>query len=188
MNAKLLAGCLLLCACSGGNSDKTPAYTVGAFLGGGSFLFGSDSSGCTYRALPSVAEIGASGTMAKLVGEGTVFKACGETRTSIQVLQPTTARIDGPARVVVGGVQEDSYRAKVLARGRELEGAVQGAVQPEWTLGEDCKGVAVFKPVLGSQDTGGPSIVRELDAATPGKCTLKVSLLGVSAERTISIE
>lgn len=188
MTAKLLLVSLCLCACSSGKSDPTPAHAVGTFLGGGSFLFGPDTSGCTYEAPPSVAEIGGSRTMAKLVGEGTVTKVCGDKRTSIQVLSPTRARIDGPAKVAVGGAQEEPYRAQVLAGDRELEGAVQGSVQPEWALGEDCKGVAAFQRVLGAQDTGGRSILRYLDAMKPGKCTLKVSLLGVSAERVIQVE
>ena len=165
-----------------------PAYAVGTYVGGGSWLFGP--SDCTYDAPPSVARLvkrdSGETFMAELTGEGEIAETCRNTKTVYDVVRATAGRIDGPANLQAG-VTSGPYAFVPLAGGRELRGVEQGGASPAWSLGKDCEGVAVFGVVSGSQDTGGGDITRTLVAARAGACTVTATILGITAARTIQV-
>lgn len=156
------------------------AYAVGTYLG---------SDHCTYEAAPSVVDHSGPGSV-KLIGEGTVTETCGDTKEVIDVLHPTALRIDGPAHIKAGATPgiSDNFNIIALAGSRELSGVTKGAVVPEWSLAEDCPAGTTFGPVYGSQDTGGPDIFRTVVASKAGPCTLRVTVLGLSTSRKITID
>ena len=164
------------------------AYAVGTYIGGGSWLLGP--SDCTYDAPPSVAALvnGQRGQpfMAELKGEGTIVETCRDVKTVYDVVRATDGRIDGPATLDAGATSAP-YAFVPLAGTRELRGVHQGNASPEWSLGKDCDGVAVFGVVLGAQDTGGRDITRTLVAARAGSCTITATILGVTATKTVRV-
>jgi hypothetical protein len=182
----------LLLGCSKRETFAAEPLAVGTWVGGGSMLFGPSS--CTYDAPPSVAELSTNtegkAFMARLVGEGSITETCRHGLTHFRVRRATALRIDGPGTLRVGpneGVN-DGFGVMPLAQSEALLGVRQGGEAPEWSLGEDCAGVAHFGPLLGSSDTGGPSIRRWLVGERPGSCTLRASVLGVSASRVVVIQ
>lgn len=159
-------------------------------MGGGS-IFGPES--CSYFAKPEVAELSADNRgnifMATLVGEGTVTKTCGETKISYDVRTATAARIKGPGAWKIGAPTPTARLEFIpLAGSRELLGVRSGSAGPDWSLGNDCAGVATFAPVLGAQDTGGADVSRSLVATKPGTCTISATMLGVTATKTVKVQ
>lgn len=183
---------LLAIAATAGCKDKgeREAYAVGTHMGGGSVLTGSSS--CTYEAPAEVAELARNEAgeafMAKLVGPGTVTQICGSEKSIFDVVVPTALVITGPDEVKAGTTSEGAYAVVLLAGSRQLRGVRQGSPSPDWQLAPGCEGGAEFAPVLGSQDTGGRSIVRNLMAKKAGTCTITASLLGLRASKAVSIE
>ena len=91
------------------------------------------------------------------------------------------------AETLDAGATSAPYAFVPLAGTRELRGVHQGNASPEWSLGKDCDGVAVFGVVLGAQDTGGRDITRKLVAARAGSCTITATILGVTATKTVRV-
>jgi hypothetical protein len=180
---------LAVAACSRGSVQRD-AYAVGTYIGAGSALI--STALCTYDAPPTVAELftDAQGRkfMAKLIGEGTITETCPRTKTVYDVVKATGGRIDGPQSCSVGGTETcGPFQFVAMAGARELRGVHQGGESPTWSLGNDCRGVAVFGPVLGAQDTGGRSIIRSLVGRHAGSCTVTARILGVAATKTVEI-
>ena len=176
-------------SCAKSASESRRAYAVGTYVGGRGLL---GPPPCTYDAPPSVAELSTDERgkpfMAKLVGEGVLNELCGEQKTPYDVVKATAARIDGPASCQVGASDGGNrYELTPLAGTRRLEGIGPGGAEPDWTLGKDCEAVATFGPVLGASDTGGRDVTRTLIALKAGSCTISAALLGVSAQKTISV-
>lgn len=171
----------LLWGVIGCSPSQPPAYAVGTVLGGGSFLTGP--SPCTYEGPTGVAEFWPDRRGARLVGEGVVKETCGNQVEMIEIVRPTGLFMEGPDTLKVGATSENSFRVGARAGSRLLS----GKLNPEWSLAEDCRGVAEFGPVLGSQDTGGPATWRNLVTVKPGSCTVTARALGMSVSKTVQV-
>lgn len=179
MRSALRVGVLLgVIGCS---PSQPPAYAVGTTLGGGSFLTGP--SPCTYEGPPEVAELWPDRRGAALVGEGVVKQTCGDQVEKIEIVRPTGLHMEGPDRLKAGVEESDLYTVEARVGSRSLS----GKLNPEWALAEDCKGVAEFGPVYGSQDTGGPATSRRLVTVKPGSCTVTARALGMSVSKTVQV-
>ncbi len=170
--------CGVVCVTMGCSTPAQPeSYAVGTRLGGGSLLFGADT--CTYTAAPSVADISSSSPhMAFLVGPGEVKKECPNGfKATYRAEIPTGAVVTGPPELRLGRDEASApYHAVFVSGRREL----YGEGEADWSLGEDCKGVAEFIP---TQDHGahggGRQHFRALVPNHAGVCTIRVTLTSV---------
>lgn len=134
-------------------------------------LFGADD--CTYSGAPGVfgADSGTPAGGPRMVsGTGTITIACPKVTREVTAVEATGAKIWGESTMKVGATQMLS--ANLTAGSDDLVG--EAAI--DWTLGDDCKSVASFGPVMGAQDTGGKDRSRELIAAATGTCHVTVTL------------
>jgi hypothetical protein len=168
----LVAGC-------GGTGAHTQ-HAAGTYVGGGSYLVGPDD--CTYTGSAGVfgADSATPERGPRFVRKpGTITVTCPKTTYTEEAVEPTGARIYGPDTVAAGTTSE-LFTSYLVAGGEDL----RGEASLEWTLGDDCKGIATFDTVYGAQDTGGRDRSRQLVATAKGTCTVKVALVtgSLSAE------
>jgi hypothetical protein len=169
---------IVVAGCGSNGKSSLGSYAVGTYIGGGSFLMGSDD--CKYEGGPGV--FAPSGTDATpsatpangprfISAPGRILVHCPKTELEAEALLPTGVKLDGPATIARGG-NSDGFSAHLAAGGKELMG--EGAI--DWTLGKDCEGIATYGVVSGAQDTGGRDRTRRLVPAAAGKCTVIVTI------------
>ncbi len=170
-----LAGC-------GSSKDTSLSYltnhAVGTYVGGGSMI---SADSCTYAGAagmfePRVGSLPPAPTAPDkgprfVLAPGPITKECNGTKTTVEAVVATEARISGPAKVKAG-TKSESYRADLLHDGKELG----GEASLDWRLGADCDGIAHFGDVLGAQDTGGADRQRALVTTAKGTCTVTVAV------------
>jgi hypothetical protein len=172
-----LAALLLLHAAASlgcGRSYCFDCQAIGTYIGGGSFLIGSDP--CEYAGEAGVFDDEAPALSFQrgprfVVGEGRILQRCGTTVTPVRAQWPTAALITGPKQIRAGA-ESEMFQGELVSGNRIL----MGKGNLDWSLGRDCRGVAVFAPVLGSSDTGGPDRFRTLRTSLPGTCTLTLRM------------
>lgn len=104
-----------------------------------------------------------------VLAAGSITKECNGTKTTVEAVVATEARISGPTKVK-SGTKSESYQVELIGGGKQLG----GEASLDWKLGPDCDGIAHFGDVLGAQDTGGADRHRALVTTAKGTCTVTV--------------
>ncbi|MBA3458532.1 MAG: hypothetical protein H0T46_01115 [Deltaproteobacteria bacterium] len=167
---KFAALAVLLVGCGSSHASRGEVHAVGTYIGGGSYLFGSDD--CQYSGAPGVfvnSAVPENGPRF-IRGSGRITIACPKVTREVVAVVPTGAKIWGEKTMKVG--EKQLLTASLVAGDDDLF----GEARIEWNLGTDCTNVASFGPVMGAQDTGGQDRSRDVIAAAKGACHVTVTL------------